>query len=332
MKELQKERIEVLNGIHTIDTNMNLMIRYNAAYIFDCDGATVMVDCGRASCWSKYTSERIREAGFDPKHIDYLFITHEHQDHMGAVGHVVQQNPDVKVFCQAKCAPFLMDVKIAEGEKKTYYETEKQRKTIGYMLPTPGKNIHLIDHNEIVDINGHKIKCYWTPGHRDGSASYHYLDEDVVFCGDLPGNCFIDAGSHYTLCGNDNNYMVGLKSLQFLSRLNAKYLAMGHYGISTQYDDIIENAIDLHQGMLDGAKAIMEENRGAEQTDKLAEFFMAQHMPALEALLENDDDASGRGKGVYVYATTEHLPVQSRRFAGYCQKIYFPELAPVKGN
>lgn len=321
------KRIDVVSGIHTIDNAMNYLKRYCASYIMDCNGATVMVDCGRAATWAKYTSAEIRKAGFDPTYVDYLFLTHEHNDHIGAAGHIAQLNPNVTIFCHPKAAAFLQDVSIPNAEKKTVYESDKQRAAIGYSVPVPGKNIRLVDDNEIIDINGCKFKCYWTPGHRNGCTSYHYLQPDVVFCSDIPGNCFVDCGAHYTLAGNDNNYLKNIESLRRLQRLNASYLALGHYGFTNHVDEVIEESIALHEEVLAGAKQVMEENQNADQAQKIAEYYLAQHQPAIDVFLEVNNDKEGRGRAVYDYAVKEHFPSQARRFALFCQTLYFPELA-----
>lgn len=332
MELLKEEQPDELMGVHCIDTKMNLLERYNSAYIMDCGGATVLVDGGKPKQWSRYTMPAIRKAGFDPEKIDYMFVTHEHQDHMGAAGIIARLNPNVTIVCAPKCAPYMMDTAtiIAEQKQKfgeRYYEKLVAPDGAGTLVPVPGKNIRLVDDGEIIDINGHKFQCFWTTGHRLGCASYHYLNKNVLFCSDSPGNCFVDAGIHYTLSGTDNNYMNAIKSMQRLMQCNADYLALGHYGFSKQPEAVLMNSIAMQQAQLDAAKKIMEENQNEQQAELLAEMWWDAHKDAFDAMIAFDNDEVGRGQELYHYAAERHLNMQKKKFAKYAQTVYFPELA-----
>lgn len=323
---MNRKKVLSVNNVHVIDTHMHDMPRYNAAYIIDCGGKTVMIDCGYSAKW-KITMNEIRALGFDPAKIDYLFITHAHLDHYGAAGQIAALNPNVIICSHLTGVQSLLDdTAIRAVEAKTIYVTKEQKSKAGIASKVPAKNIRIVEEGSEFDINGHRFVCYSTPGHRPGHMTYHYLNENILFISDLVGNCFPEWGAHYSLNGHGCNYVDTIHSLRRLKTKYPSYLAMGHWGISDEAQEIMDATIDMYQDILDHAKAIMEADQTESQTQKLADYYWEQIQPHIQPFVDNED-GTGVCTTIYEYATKEHIPSQTKRFAQYCQEIYFPELA-----
>src|SRR5207253_842417 len=102
-----------------------------------------------------------------------------HLDHAGAVGHVVRDNPQIRVHVSEIGAPHIVDpTRLINSARRLYGD---QLETLyGEPLPVPQENV------EVVWDTAAGLKSFPTPGH----ASHHvcYLDEEgTLFAGDATG-------------------------------------------------------------------------------------------------------------------------------------------------
>ena len=54
----------------------------------------VVYDCGACRGLSHYLEKLIDEAFWQGEHVDYLFISHFHDDHIGGLGHMIEKKTD----------------------------------------------------------------------------------------------------------------------------------------------------------------------------------------------------------------------------------------------
>lgn len=69
-------------------------------------GLTVLVDTGYTEDWHHFL-KRMREADIDLSALDYLFLTHAHDDHAGFVNDVMAQAPRLRVIASRAALPGL---------------------------------------------------------------------------------------------------------------------------------------------------------------------------------------------------------------------------------
>lgn len=91
----------------------------NSTYV-EHDGMAFLVDIGR-SC--RQTEIAIKENGFDPKNIQFIFVTHEHSDHIKGL-RVFAKKFGVKVYASEGTISELENKKLLDGKIK--YETLKK--------------------------------------------------------------------------------------------------------------------------------------------------------------------------------------------------------------
>ena len=124
----------------------------------------------------------INKLGRDEKEIDSIFLTHAHPDHIGSAKSI-RQLTDCKIFAN-------------ENEKDWIEDTDKQfreRPIPGFheLVDGPVNIDYLFTENEIIIPEENiSLKILFTPGHSDGSTSYYYEEEKILFSGDavlLPG-------------------------------------------------------------------------------------------------------------------------------------------------
>ena len=110
------------------------------------DGSIAVVDPGDATPVIEALSQRGTK-------LDYIFLTHHHDDHIGGVKTLVEK----------------YDAQVIGHEKD--------------MVRLPTLNISVNDGDQIT-IGGHKITVMDTSGHTIGHICYHFADDKTVFVGD----------------------------------------------------------------------------------------------------------------------------------------------------
>ena len=99
--------------------------------------------------------------------VDRILLTHGHFDHAGACAELQKQGMVVYIH--------------ADDADKLYTDKNMSACAPWYKFERLKADILLHD-NDIVDLDGHKIKVIHTPGHTTGSVCY--LIDDVIFSGD----------------------------------------------------------------------------------------------------------------------------------------------------
>ena len=100
-----------------------------------------------------------------------ILLTHGHFDHM--------------LSCKVLQDIFNADIYISEIDEKILYEPEQNYANLINKTSFEHFNItkNLYD-GDIIMLNGYQIKCISTPGHTDGSISYYFENDKVLFSGD----------------------------------------------------------------------------------------------------------------------------------------------------
>lgn len=118
-----KFQITPIGGVGQIGSNMTL---------FEYEDKRVLVDCGILFPFEdffdiNYLIPDMREIG----KLDALVITHGHEDHIGAISHVYQQYPDLKVYSPSLAAE-LMRFKLNQKKQSSHIEVYNQRSVLTF--------------------------------------------------------------------------------------------------------------------------------------------------------------------------------------------------------
>ena len=138
-----------------------------------------LVDVGPAN-----TSGRLIRTleSFGLNHVDYIFLTHIHIDHSGALADVLEHYPMAKVVSHEKGIKFLVDPsKLWAGSLSVLGDTAR-----GYGEPKPVQEKNLVPHTRFQQPEFTIIE---TPGHAAHHLSLTY--KDYLFAGEAAGNYFL---------------------------------------------------------------------------------------------------------------------------------------------
>ncbi len=123
--------------------------------------ANVLIDTLPDRVASMLTEEIISVIGEKP--LDAIILNHSEEDHSGALPAVLQQYPDVPVFCTAAC---------------------KERLISGL----PKADFHVVKTGDAVEFGENKFTFYETPGlHWDDNMVTFWNTNNILFSNDLFG-------------------------------------------------------------------------------------------------------------------------------------------------
>ena len=176
-----------VNTIDLLYQDIRLAI---AAYLIEHEGNLALVDPGPSVCREELL-KGIREAGFEPKQVRQVFLTHIHLDHAGDAGWWGKQG--VQVFVHERGAPHLVDpTKLLDSTRMIYGGAMES--LFGEVLPCPEAQVKILGNEQCVKVGSLKVTAWDTPGH----CRHHltFVIGDAAFVGDvagarLPGSKFI---------------------------------------------------------------------------------------------------------------------------------------------
>jgi len=199
-----------------------------SAYLVLGKDKTALIDCGMAYCASNLISN-IKEALADGMNLDYIFLSHSHYDHIGALPYLREIWPGVEVMA-AEYAEKVLTKKsvlqtIQELSRKAgqYYGVNQ---FIGYddgLMKVDRK----ISEGDMFDLGGITIRTIETPGHTKCSLSF-LVNEKVMFASETSGVISPDGKIYATFI---TSYSETIESNKKCQAANPQYIICSHSGL-----------------------------------------------------------------------------------------------------
>ena len=254
------------------------------------DDYTALFDCGMMFC-AEDTIRNVRDA-LDGRELDYIFLTHTHYDHAGALPYFRNEWADVRaVTSEIGAAVLLKDTPrrvirelsvsaaVTNGlELKADYSDDLFRAEV------------VVKDNDIINLGGVSVQILETPGHTRDSLSYFIPELELLILNETPGVLFSDGKVYpcYLTSYNDT-----LKSIEKCSCVKYKHLSVPHRGIipSEEAEGIFEKALDANSACRDFILDMKAKNLSEDEMlnlffDKYASETLLSYQPK-EAFLAN---------------------------------------------
>ena len=200
----------------------------------------------------------------DIRHLDYIFLTHIHIDHSGALGDIAAEFPHTPIVCHKSTFPHLSDTRrLWEGSLKTLGDTAR-----AYGPIKPVSSERLIDSDTF---ESDYVQPIFTPGHAPHHVSY--LTEKYLFAGEAGGVCLpLASGRFYLRPATPPRFYMenALESIDVLISKKPERLCYGHCGIR-------HNGLEMlvkHRAQLELWREVIKEEMGKGISERMVSGCM----------------------------------------------------------
>jgi glyoxylase-like metal-dependent hydrolase (beta-lactamase superfamily II) len=231
-------------------------LRYVLSYLIEHDDGFVMIDPGwnHPDSWQALTSG-LAQCEIPLSAVTAVLVTHVHPDHHGQSGKVrehsgawVGMHPAEDAFLERLGNRGLMRdgmhmyLRWCGAPTSHVEELAASRQHVGQMAPMVRAE-RLIEHGDLIDVPGLRLRAVWTPGHTAGHLCFHDEARDLLLTGDhvlpriTPNISFSDMAS--------NPLEDYLGSLAKLRGLQPREVLPAHEyrftGLDSRLDDLAEH-------------------------------------------------------------------------------------------
>jgi len=204
--------MKVCAGVHLVGSGDLSDPKDCCVYLVDGGDELALIDAGAGDGFAAIV-ENIAAAGYDPKKLSTLVLTHCHIDHCGGIPEFVSRF-GVKVVAHQAGAEVLAS-RDALRTAATWYNMDVPEIAVDQTFSAPELRLR---------VGGQELICLHTPGHSPDSISV-YLDREgrrVLFGQDVHG-------PFHPALGSDVKQW--RQSMEQLLALQADVLCEGHFGV-----------------------------------------------------------------------------------------------------
>ena len=167
--------------VHTINLEFQKQDFSIASFLVETDEGPILVETGPHSTLDTLIS-KIKTIGYDWKDIQHVLLTHIHLDHAGAAWCFAENGSNI--YLHPLGYRHMHDPSRLLASATMIYG-DRMDTLWGTLKPIPDDLLHMVEDNEVLDLNGLKIKSIHSPGH----AKHHiaWQIDNILFTGDVAG-------------------------------------------------------------------------------------------------------------------------------------------------
>ncbi|WP_194774767.1 MBL fold metallo-hydrolase [Pararhodonellum marinum] len=231
-------------SVFTLDLHFQNTLGAIASYLVETDIGPVLIESGPESTYPQL-ERGLREKGYFPEDIQYVFLTHIHFDHAGAAWKLAEKG--AKIVVHPLGAPHLMSPEKLWNSAAQIYGDEMEN-LWGKMEAIPKASIQIPEDGEIVNVGNHAFQAIFTPGHAAHHIAWKY--KSILFTGDVAG-VKIGKGPVVPPCPPPDIHVENwVESIEKIRKINPQRLYLTHFGI---VDDVENHLSELEQMLMDWA-------------------------------------------------------------------------------
>lgn len=222
---------EEIPGIWFIDLGVDDEKEYTGSYIISSGNEIALIDVGPASTFHKVLSA-LDEIGLPYDNVKYIFATHVHLDHAGAVGNLIKSFPNAHVIAHSRALNHLIDPEDA------LWRASKQ--VLGFVADVFGKpeavakeRILGFDRKEIFTVGKDSFEMIPTPGHASHHVCIFREQRRVVFSGDAAGIYIPSLDVQLPISTPPFKLNLALESIETMISLKPNKIAFTHFGVAS---------------------------------------------------------------------------------------------------
>ena len=274
--------------IHILDT-LHLGRRgIVAATALETKDGIVLFDTGPESTFENVVAE-LRVAGFSPKDVRHVFLSHIHFDHAGAAWRFASLGGGAPtIYVHPRGAPHLIDPrKLIESATRIF--GDDMERLWGKIAPVPADRIKILEDSQVVRVASFDIRAIATPGHASHHHVYHW--DDNVFGGDVAGVRIGNGPPIPPFVPPELQVESWRESIAKMRSLNAKHLYLPHFG---KVAGLINDHLDgLDERVVRWSGWLRDRIRAGDEELKLKSAFAEYEHADLRSRGASEDDVQG---------------------------------------
>jgi len=284
--------VAIAPGVLQIDTLLGGWERVTAGYLIE-GPAPVLVETGSQSSVPVLLAALDR-LGIGPSDLAGVMVTHIHLDHAGGVGDVARAFPKATVYVHEKGARHLADpTRLVDSASRVYGPLLDT--LYGRLDPTPADRLHVLADGEEIRIGPDRVLvAVDSPGHAKHHVAAHDSQSGILFAGDAVGVRLPDAGVlRPATPPPDFDLDQALQSMTRFAARRPSGIALAHYGLLTDADQLLDEAADTLRQWADVAE------RAYRRGDDIAAALSARFADDLGAVPEEHREKLETLNGVH---------------------------------
>jgi len=225
-----------------------------ALFVVENNGKTVLIDTGTSSEVDSLLNY-LQHIGID--HLDYIFSTHVHIDHIGGVKRLSTRFPEAKIVI-SKLFQKLPETEFAKKNSALvdYHE---------YLLQNLKNRLIYVEEGDIINLDDLELEIYTAPGHTPDHIAILDRKNMNLFPGDSMGGHHLGTGfsrpAAYPPYFNHDSYS---KTVKKLSQIDIKSLSLAHFGVASgpEVREVFKITEDVFKAYKDTVVESYEKNNG----------------------------------------------------------------------
>jgi glyoxylase-like metal-dependent hydrolase (beta-lactamase superfamily II) len=216
--------------IHVLDTRQLGHKGIIAATALETQNGIALFDTGPESTFENVVVD-LAKAGFKPKDVRHVFLSHIHFDHAGAAWRFASASQTggkgATVYVHPRGAPHLIDpTKLVESATRIF--GIQMEMLWGKIAPVPAEQVRVLEDNEVVRLPPFAIRAIATPGHASHHHVYHW--NETIFGGDIAGVRIAKGPPIPPFVPPELHIESWHESIRKMRALNANNLWLPHFG------------------------------------------------------------------------------------------------------
>lgn len=251
---------EIAPGVLQIDTLLGGWERVTAGYLVTGE-APVLVETGSQSSVGSLLAA-LDDLGVDGQQLAGVAVTHIHLDHAGGVGDVAGAFPNATVYVHERGARHLADpTRLISSAAQVYGDLLDS--LYGRLTPTDESRLHVLADGEDIKVSANRtLTTVDSPGHAKHHLALHDSESGLLFAGDAVGVRLPDVGVLRPAAPPpDFDLEQALHSLQRFTERRPVDIALAHFGLVPDPQEILEEAQDTLRRWADVAEAAWRDGR-----------------------------------------------------------------------